>query len=101
MKIVLKKLSHVVISLLFVLSITIAVHAADQKVNINTAGIEQLTLLERIGTSYAARIIEYREKNGAFQVPEDIMKVKGIGRKTYEINIDIIVVKDEVAAKTE
>lgn len=54
------------------------------KVNINTAGKEQLMDLPRIGEKIAERIIEYREKNGKFKRPEDIMKVKGIGEKTFQ-----------------
>lgn len=54
------------------------------KVNINTAGKEQLMDLPRIGEKIAQRIIEYREKNGKFKRPEDIMKVKGIGEKTFQ-----------------
>ncbi|MCX6579883.1 MAG: helix-hairpin-helix domain-containing protein [Candidatus Aminicenantes bacterium] len=54
------------------------------KVNINTAGKEQLMDLPRVGDKIAARIIEYREKNGKFKRPEDIMKVKGIGEKTFK-----------------
>lgn len=54
------------------------------KVNINTASKVQLMDLPRIGEKIAARIIEYREKNGKFKRPEDLMKVKGIGEKTYQ-----------------
>jgi competence protein ComEA len=54
------------------------------KVNINTAGKEQLMDLPRVGEKIAQRIIEYREKNGKFKRPEDIMKVKGIGEKTFQ-----------------
>jgi len=39
---------------------------------------------------YAERIVEYREKVGPFLTPEDIMKVKGIGEKTWEANKDKI-----------
>ncbi len=101
MKKQLRMLSFALLALLLMFSPVATIQAADQKININTAGIEQLTSLKRIGPSYAARIIEYREKNGEFLVPEDIMKVKGIGRKTYEANMDIIVVSDEVTVKTE
>jgi competence protein ComEA len=100
MKNQLRMLCLAVVSLVFVFSM-VAVQAADQKININTADIELLTTLDRIGPSYAARIIEYREKTGKFTVPADIMKVKGIGQKTYEANMDSIVVTDEVTAKTE
>lgn len=62
-----------------------------EKVNINTASVEELTQLKRIGTKYAERIVEYREKE-PFKSPEDIMKVKGIGQKVYDLNKEIIVV---------
>ncbi len=66
-----------------------------QKININTANIEELMSLDGIGQKYAERIIAFREKNGAFQNPGDLMKVKGIGQKLVEINMDRILVKDE------
>lgn len=65
---------------------------AMEKVNINTAPVAQLKQLERVGLKYAERIVEYREKNGPFTKPEDILKVKGIGKKTWEANKDRIVV---------
>lgn len=61
--------------------------AADvEKININTASAEQLMQLNGIGASHAAAIIAYREKNGPFQTPEDLMKVPRIGEKTFEKN---------------
>lgn len=48
------------------------------RVDINTAGIKELTGLNGIGEKRAKDIIEYREKNGPFNRIEDIMKVKGI-----------------------
>ncbi len=66
--------------------------AAD-KININKADAEALTQLKKIGPTIAARIVEYRVKNGPFKAPEDIMNVKGIGQKTYDGFKDQIVVK--------
>jgi competence protein ComEA len=65
---------------------------AMEKVNINTAPVEKLMQLNRVGAKYAQRIVEYRETVGPFKKPEDIMKVKGIGQKTWEANKDRIVV---------
>ena len=62
------------------------------KVNINTASAEEITQLTNVGEKYAERIIEYREANGPFKSPEDIMKVQGIGAKTFELNKDRITV---------
>jgi competence protein ComEA len=65
---------------------------AMEKVNINTASVDQLMDLDRVGAKYAERIVQYREQYGPFAAPEDIMKVKGIGQKTWEANKDRIVV---------
>ncbi len=65
----------------------------SKKININTASADELASLDRVGAAYAARIIEYREKNGPFQTPEDVTKVPGIGPKIFELNKDRIVVE--------
>ena len=62
----------------------------DGKININTAPLEELVKLKGIGPAYAEKIITYRETNGPFEKPEGIIKVKGVGRKTYEANKDRI-----------
>jgi len=53
------------------------------KININTAGTDELSLLPGIGPALSERIIQYREDTGPFAAPEDLMNVKGIGQKTY------------------
>jgi len=57
--------------------------AEVQKININTASAEELAQLKGIGPSHAAKIVAYREKNGPFKMPEDLMQVSGIGQKTF------------------
>ncbi len=60
-------------------------------ININTASKEELCKLTGIGENKAKLIIEYREKN-KFTKIEDITKVSGIGKKTFEkIKNDITV----------
>ena len=66
---------------------------SDGKVNINTASVEELATLDKVGEKYAQWIVEYRETNGAFEKAEDITKVKGIGAKILEANKDRIVVE--------
>jgi competence protein ComEA len=64
-----------------------------QLININTATTKELEQLDRIGPAKAVKIVEYREKNGPFRSPEDVMKVPGIGSKTYERNKDRITIE--------
>ena len=62
------------------------------RVNINTAGVSELTRLTGIGEARAKDIIAYREAHGAFSSPEEIMKVSGIKEAVYEkIKDDITV----------
>jgi competence protein ComEA len=52
-------------------------------VNINTASAKDLEVLPGVGQKTAARIIEYREKNGPFKKVEELMNVGGIGEKSF------------------
>jgi competence protein ComEA len=54
------------------------------KVNINAAGVEQLTTLQGVGPKLAARIVEHRQKAGAFKSVQELLNVKGIGEKNFE-----------------
>ena len=64
-------------------------------ININTASIELLQELPGIGEATATEIINYREEKGPFERKRDLMKVKGIGEKTYEELKSMITVKDD------
>ena len=63
------------------------------RININTATVELLKELPGIGDALAARIVEYRETNGRFDSPDQIMEVKGIGEKTYRNIEEMITVE--------
>ena len=65
----------------------------ETKININSASVDELVQLDRVGQKYAERIVAYRDSNGPFEAPEEIMQVAGIGEKTFEANKDRIVVK--------
>jgi len=56
--------------------------AQDTRININEAGADVLVQLPGIGPSRAQAIIAEREKR-RFRRVEDIIRVPGIGRKTF------------------
>lgn len=53
-------------------------------VNVNTANADELKTLPGIGSKTAERIIEYRKENGNFKSKEELLNVKGIGKKKLE-----------------
>ena len=56
---------------------------SDGKVNINTAGKEQLMTIPGVGETRAAAILAYRSDHGAFSNTEEIMQVSGIKDALY------------------
>ncbi|MFN4268814.1 MAG: ComEA family DNA-binding protein [Fervidobacterium pennivorans] len=64
----------------------------NEKININTATLEELQKLPGIGPAKAQAIIDYRTLNGPFKNIEEIKNVKGIGEKTFEKLRDLITV---------
>lgn len=53
-------------------------------ININTASIVELQKLKGVGETYAQRIVDYRVENGEFKTIDELLKVKGIGKKRLE-----------------
>lgn len=53
------------------------------KINLNLANKREFMNLPGIGETTAQNIIDYRDNVDRFNKIEDIMKVKGIGTKTY------------------
>ena len=64
-------------------------------VNVNTADAESISAeLKGVGLAKAHAIIDYRAENGAFEAPEELLKVKGIGLRVLEDNSGNLRVKD-------
>lgn len=57
------------------------------RININTASIEELKQLKSIGETKATNIVLYRKLNGSYKTVEDLLVVDGI---TSKILLDII-----------
>ena len=56
-------------------------------VNVNTADASALAKeLDGIGPAKAQAIVEYRQKNGPFKSPDDLLKVEGIGERVLDQN---------------
>ena len=70
-----------------IVSLFPAAVAVAGPVNVNTADASTLAKeLDGIGPAKAAAIVEYRQKNGPFRTPEDLLKVDGIGQKVLDQN---------------
>jgi len=73
--------------------------AKQEKININTASLKELQKLPKIGVKVAQRIIDYRKAHGNFKKTEEIMKVQGIGEKTFKQIKDLITVGSSAKKK--
>ena len=89
----LKRLFTLLLVIAVLLSFIPVVAAQDvKKININKATIAELMKLKGIGQKYAKRIVDFRNKNGPFKNIEDIMHVKGIGPKKFELIKNLITI---------
>lgn len=61
-----------------------ATAAVAATININTASAAELQSLPGIGKKTAESIVAYRSEKGNFKSTRDLVKVKGVGDKTFE-----------------
>ena len=89
-----------ILALMLIVSLSGMGFAADGQVDLNTSTAKELQQLPGIGKGLAKRIVDYRTTNGPFKTVEELMKVKGIGKKTFAKMQDRLTVGDtpQVAA---
>jgi len=75
----------------FVFLVTITISFLFALIDINTADIKELKTLKGIGKSRAEAILRYRDIH-CFDSVEELIKVKGIGKKLLEKNKDNLTV---------
>ncbi len=72
---------------------SLSAYASGEMVDINTADAKTISAnLKGIGMKKAENIVAYRDKHGAFKSVQDLAKVKGIGTKTVQLNMDKLMV---------
>jgi len=64
-------------------SIYVPMYTEIEKININTATLNELTKLDGVGEVIAKRIVNYRKSNGLFKSVSEIKNVVGIGDSLY------------------
>jgi len=57
---------------------------APAQIDINSAGEEALRKIPGVGDALAKRIVDFRKQHGPFERVEDLMKIRGIGEKSFE-----------------
>ncbi len=77
-----------------------AAKTAAARLDLNKATVTQLQELPGIGARTAERIVEYRQANGDFEKIEDLMRVRGIGEKSFLKLKDLITVSAAKPGRT-
>lgn len=62
------------------------VPASSGPINLNTATLDELITLHRVGPVLAQRIIQYRQTNGPFRSVDDLVQIRGVGPKILQDN---------------
>ncbi|MBE4719989.1 ComEA family DNA-binding protein [Pseudarthrobacter sp. AB1] len=64
--------------------------SAEGKVNLNTASIEELDALPKVGPVLAQRIVDWRKEHGPFKSVEELDAVDGVGPKMLETLLPLV-----------
>ena len=75
---------YLVISLIYILFYNVS-FSEILKIDLNLATVEDLKKIPGIGSVLAQRIVDYRKKHGPFHSLEELLNIKGIGIKKFQI----------------
>jgi competence protein ComEA len=67
-----------------------SVGPGGSKINLNTAGVEELGTLPRVGPVLAQRIVDWRKQHGRFQSVDELDAVDGVGPKLLEALLPLV-----------
>ncbi|MCU1565078.1 MAG: Competence ComEA helix-hairpin-helix repeat region domain protein [Pseudarthrobacter sp.] len=65
---------------------------AGSKVNLNTAGVEELDGLPKVGPVLAQRIVDWRKEHGPFKAVEELDAIDGVGPKMLETLLPLVTI---------
>jgi competence protein ComEA len=63
---------------------------AGGKIDLNTASVEELGTLPRVGPVLAQRIVDWRKQHGRFKTVEELDAVDGVGPKMLEALMPLV-----------
>jgi competence protein ComEA len=61
-----------------------------ERTNLNTAGVEELAALPKVGPVLAQRIVDWRKEHGPFTTVEELDAVDGVGPKMLETLLPLV-----------
>lgn len=77
------------------LLLSLSVAFAADKIDLNSASMQELQSLNGVGPATASAIIKYRESKGSFSNVDELSNVKGIGDKKLQNLSDQVTVSSE------